>query len=62
MLMANAGLVHRTAAAAPDAWKRFVDLALDGLRAAGATPAARGPGRAAVRRSMRSRGTDLGYG
>src|SRR6516225_4742218 len=53
---AIAGLVHRTADAAPDAWKRFVDLALDGLRAAGATPAARGPDRAAVRRAMRSRG------
>lgn len=62
LLMANAGLVHRTAGAAPDAWKRFVDLALDGLRTAGATPAARGPGRAAVRRAMRRRGTDLGYG
>jgi AcrR family transcriptional regulator len=62
LLMANAGLVHRTAGTAPDAWKRFVDLALDGLRTAGATPAARSPDRAAVRRAMRSHGAGLGYG
>jgi AcrR family transcriptional regulator len=62
LLMANAGLVHRTADAAPKAWSRFVDLALDGLRAAGATPAGRSPGRAAVLRAMSRRGEDLGYG
>jgi AcrR family transcriptional regulator len=62
LLMANAGLVHRTAGVAPRAWKRFVDLALDGLRATAATPAARPPARAAIRRAMRSRGHDLGYG
>lgn len=62
LLMANAGLVHRTADAAPRAWKRFLDLALDGLRAAAATPAAGPPARAAIRRAMRSRGHDLGYG
>jgi AcrR family transcriptional regulator len=62
LLMANAGLVHRTADAAPKAWSRFVDLALDGLRSAAATPATRSPGRAAVRRAMSRRGEDLGYG
>ena len=59
---AGAGLVHRTADAAPEAWNRFIDLALDGLRAAAATPAARSPDPAAVWRAMRSRGHDLGYG
>jgi AcrR family transcriptional regulator len=62
LLMANAGLVHRTADTAPNAWSRFIDLALDGLRTAAATPAARSPDPAAVRRAMRSRGHDLGYG
>jgi AcrR family transcriptional regulator len=62
LLMANAGLVHRTADAAPKAWNRFVDIALDGLRTAAATPAARCPDPASVRRAMRSRGHDLGYG
>jgi AcrR family transcriptional regulator len=61
LLMANAGLVHRTADAAPKAWERFVDFALDGLRAAAATPTARPPGRAAVNRAMANRGHLLGY-
>jgi AcrR family transcriptional regulator len=61
LLMANAGLVHRTASAAPDAWNRFVDLALDGLRADSATAAARAPHAAAVRRAMASHGELLGY-
>ena len=61
LLMANAGLVSRTAEAAPQAWRRFTDLALDGLRGAAATEAAPPPGRAAVRRAMRARGHDLGY-
>lgn len=62
LLMANAGLVHRTADAAPNAWNRFIDLALDGLRTAAATPAAPSPGRAAMHRAMTRRGHDLGYG
>lgn len=61
LLMANAGLVSRTAGAAPQAWRRFTDLALDGLRAAAATKAAPPPDRAAVQRAMRARGHDLGY-
>jgi len=62
LLMANAGLVHRTADTAPNAWSRFIDLSLDGLRTAAATSAARSPGRAAVKRAMSKRGQDLGYG
>jgi AcrR family transcriptional regulator len=63
LLMANAGLVHRTAEAAPDAWSRFVDLALDGLRTGSATePSAGTPRRAAVQQAMSQRGQDLGYG
>ncbi|HEY7432304.1 MAG TPA: helix-turn-helix domain-containing protein [Streptosporangiaceae bacterium] len=62
LLMANAGLVHRTSDDAPGAWHRFIDIALDGLRTAGPTPAAPSPGERAVRRAMQSRGHDLGYG
>ncbi|HYZ55561.1 MAG TPA: TetR/AcrR family transcriptional regulator [Streptosporangiaceae bacterium] len=43
LLMANAGLVKLTADAAPQACNRFIDIALDGLRSAAATPAARPP-------------------
>jgi AcrR family transcriptional regulator len=40
ILMANAGLVERTAATAPDAWRRHLGYVLDGLRPAAqsATP------------------------
>jgi AcrR family transcriptional regulator len=61
LLMANAGLVHRTADAAPDAWRRFTHIALDGLRAEAATSGAPSPGRRAVRRAMSQLGGDLGY-
>jgi AcrR family transcriptional regulator len=61
LLMANAGLVHRTAQAAPAAWNRLVDIILDGLRSNAATTAASPPSAAAVRRAMRERGRDLGY-
>jgi AcrR family transcriptional regulator len=61
LLMANAGLVHRTADAAPDAWSRFTHIALDGLRTAAATPGPPSPGRRAVRRAMTQLGGDLGY-
>ncbi len=62
LLMANAGLVSRTAGPAPQAWTRFIDFALDGLRAAAATPAAAAPGRRALRSAMSQRGDRLGYG
>jgi AcrR family transcriptional regulator len=61
LLMANAGLVHRTAEAAPTAWERFVDLSLDGLRSTDATTTAPAPTAKAVERAMRRRGHDLGY-
>jgi AcrR family transcriptional regulator len=39
LLIANAGIIERAGAVAGDASERFVALALDGLRAEGATPA-----------------------
>ena len=63
LLIANAGLVHRTARAAPDAWDRFTDLALDGLRATPQSqPAARPPAPRLMRQVMRTKGRTLGYG
>lgn len=61
LLMANAGLVHRTADTAPTAWKRFIDVALDGLRATSATPGAPPPAHVAVQRAIAKKGRDLGY-
>jgi AcrR family transcriptional regulator len=62
LLMANAGLVHRTADIALTASTRFADLTLDGLRSAAATITRIPPPRAAViRRIMREHGDDLGY-
>lgn len=45
LLMANAGVVQAAGDAAPDAWRRFVGLMLDGFRSQGATalPAPPGP-------------------
>jgi AcrR family transcriptional regulator len=43
LMMANAGLVERAGSAAAAASERFVALALDGFRAAGATPAPPAP-------------------
>jgi AcrR family transcriptional regulator len=62
LLMANAGLVHRTAAVAPQAWQRFTDLALDGLRATQRSrPGARPPASRLMRQVMLRHGEDLGY-
>jgi AcrR family transcriptional regulator len=52
LLMANAGLVHRTAAAAPSAWQRLLSHHLDGLRAATATPAPPPPVDEEIRAAM----------
>lgn len=38
LFMANAGVIDVTSGAAPDAWRRFVAIFLDGLRAGGAEP------------------------
>jgi AcrR family transcriptional regulator len=45
LLMANAGVVQGTGDAAPDAWRRFIGLMLDGFRSenASALPAAPSP-------------------
>jgi AcrR family transcriptional regulator len=63
LLMANAGLVERTTDAAPTAWQRFINLALDGLHTPVATPATTAaPDRAALQQAMINRGHMLGYG
>jgi len=60
ILMANAGLIHRTANTAPDGWKRVVHYVLDGLREESATtPAPPSPGLAAVRAAMAERASLL---
>ncbi|WP_166388707.1 TetR/AcrR family transcriptional regulator [Catellatospora methionotrophica] len=56
ILMSNAGLIERTAEAAPDAWRRLLAYTLDGLRAPGRTPAPPSPGVARVVDAMRERG------
>jgi AcrR family transcriptional regulator len=38
LMMGNAGVVQGAGDAAPDAWRRYVGLMLDGLRSEGATP------------------------
>lgn len=43
LFMANAGVINVTSGAAPDAWRRFVAIFLDGLRAPGAEPLPRPP-------------------
>jgi AcrR family transcriptional regulator len=60
LLMANAGLVHRTGGDAPAAWRRFVAFALDGLRADAATTAPPAPRKREIVRVMRSQAEALG--
>jgi hypothetical protein len=52
LLMANAGLVQRTQAGAPDSWRRVAAFTLDGLQARSATPAPPAPSERAVLRVM----------
>jgi AcrR family transcriptional regulator len=52
LLMANAGLIHRTVAHAPTAWKRLLGYALDGMQALPTTAAPPSPGEAALQRAM----------
>jgi AcrR family transcriptional regulator len=52
LLMANAGVLRATRHAALDAWRRFVGLMLDGLRAEGAHPLPPPPTRAQTYRAM----------
>lgn len=53
LLMANAGVVQGAGKAAPDAWKRFVGLMLDGSRSEGATPLPPAPTPRQMMRAMR---------
>jgi AcrR family transcriptional regulator len=55
LLMANAGLVHRTAGAAPAAWQRMLSYTLDGLRESAATSAPPSAGEVSVLQAMRNR-------
>ena len=52
LLLANAGVVRTMRTAAPDAWRRFVGLMLDGLRADGARPLPPPPTPAQTYRAM----------
>ena len=52
LLMANAGLVHRTADAAPHSWERHAAFVLDGLRACAATEAPPAPSEADMKAAM----------
>jgi AcrR family transcriptional regulator len=52
ILMANAGLVHRTAATVPDAWSRLLSCTLAGLRGQSDTTLGPAVGEASVRRAM----------
>lgn len=60
LLMANAGLIRRTAGAAPTAWRRILSYTLDGLGAGAATTAAPSPGKRAVLCAMANLATDFG--
>lgn len=61
LLMANAGVIHRTAATAPTAWRRLVGYVLDGLRHSPAnTPAPPSPGLRALRAAMEQQAKLLG--
>jgi AcrR family transcriptional regulator len=51
-LMANAGLVHRTAQACPHAWERVAAFLLDGVHASAATTAPPPPAEHDVRAAM----------
>jgi AcrR family transcriptional regulator len=52
VLLANAGVVRRTADQAPDASPRLVALLLDGLQATAATPGPRPPDPASIARAL----------
>ena len=61
LLMANAGLVERTAETAPAAWRRHLDYLLDGLRPT-PTTASPTPGKAAVLAAMSAAAHRFGCG
>lgn len=53
LLMANAGVVQGAGEAAPDAWRRFLGLIMDGCRGEGATSLAAPPTPRQMMRAMR---------
>jgi AcrR family transcriptional regulator len=53
LLMGDAGVVAGAGDAAPDAWRRYVGLMLDGLRTEGATPLPTPPSPHQMLRAMR---------
>jgi hypothetical protein len=53
LLMANAGVVQGAGETAPDAWRRFVGLMLDGFRSEGASPLPPPPTPRQTMRAMR---------
>lgn len=55
LLMANAGVVQQTRAAAPDSWQRVAALVLDGLQQRAATPAPEPPTAQQLARAMARR-------
>jgi AcrR family transcriptional regulator len=61
LLMANAGLLERTAGTAPTAWERHLDYVLDGLRPADAD-ASPSPGETAVVAAMDAAAHRFGFG
>jgi AcrR family transcriptional regulator len=52
ILMANDGLVRRTARHAPDSWRRQLAITIDGLRRSAATEAPPAPAEAAIAAAM----------
>jgi len=53
LFMANAGVVQVTSGSAPDAWRRFLAIFLDGLRSEGASPLPPAPTPRQTMRAMR---------
>ena len=53
LLMANAGVVQGSGSSAPDAWKRFLGVMLDGCRTEGAGPLPSPPTPRQMMRAMR---------
>jgi AcrR family transcriptional regulator len=62
LLMANAGLIERTATAAPTAWRRHLGYVLAGLRNPVRAPAVPGPGQRQVTGAMRALAKRFGCG